>query len=155
MSTITVLYLRTVQRSVFVSRVSLPRTVSVNGDEVWIVGKPPLLLHSKDGFLACLAAFVTIQLFGMQGSCKDHARFRQSYLVKCFRAECVSVLSCHEVERAGKKFRCLESYLESQRPMADGLHQLCHWNFVRHHGRSFVIPSRRTKFSSCVIMFSA
>lgn len=68
------LYLRTVQRSVFVSVVSLPRTVSVNGDEVWIVGKPPLLLHSKDGFLACLAAFVTIQLFGMQGSCKDHAR---------------------------------------------------------------------------------
>jgi len=25
------------------------QTVSVNGDEVWIVGKPPLLLHSKDG----------------------------------------------------------------------------------------------------------
>ncbi|CAE7548877.1 hcf136 [Symbiodinium sp. CCMP2456] len=24
------------------------RTVSLNGDEVWIVGKPPLLLHSKD-----------------------------------------------------------------------------------------------------------
>lgn len=24
------------------------QTVSVNGDEVWIVGKPPLLLHSKD-----------------------------------------------------------------------------------------------------------
>ncbi|CAL1160973.1 unnamed protein product [Cladocopium goreaui] len=56
------------------------------------------------------------------------------------------------VERAGKKFQCLESYLESQRPMADGLHQLCHWNFVRRHGRSFVIPSRRTKCIKMLII---
>lgn len=35
------------------------RTVSVNGDEVWIVGKPPLLLHSKDG---CLPALTKLQL---------------------------------------------------------------------------------------------